>query len=159
MVKSLQANGVPIDGVGLQMHITMNYELFSGVRSNIQRLGALGLQVHITELDVACGSFPDFSCPTWSTTQEAQQANAYKQLMQICYDLKETCTSFETWGFTDRYTWLTSLLGSEQYPLPFDSNYNPKPACDALVQVLTNDSSATCAASATVPPNPADESQ
>ena len=147
MVKSLQANGVPIDGVGMQMHIAMNYDLYSGVRANIQRLGALGLQVHITELDISCGSYPDYSCQTWSTTQKAQQASAYKELMQICLDLKKTCTSFETWGFTDRYTWLTGVYGSDQFPLPFDSSYNPKPACDALVQVLTNNSSAACAAS------------
>jgi len=75
--------------------------------------------------------------------------------MQVCLDLKDICTSFETWGFTDRYTWLTKDDGSKKYPLQLDYDYNPKPACDALVQVLTNDSSATCAPSATVPPTPA----
>ena len=53
MVKDFKQRGVPIDGVGLQMHISdLNFDTAS-VGVNIARLTALGLQVHITELDVS----------------------------------------------------------------------------------------------------------
>lgn len=53
MVKGFKERGVPIDGVGLQLHIErLDYDS-EPVRANIARLTALGLQVHITELDVS----------------------------------------------------------------------------------------------------------
>ena len=53
MVKDFKNRGVPIDGVGLQMHISsLDYDL-KPVAANIERLTKLGLQVHITELDVS----------------------------------------------------------------------------------------------------------
>lgn len=51
MVASMRARGIPIDGVGLQMHISVDgYPSADAVAANIQRLGALGLDVHITEV-------------------------------------------------------------------------------------------------------------
>jgi endo-1,4-beta-xylanase len=54
MVKDFRKRGVPIDGVGLQMHIIddLNPD-FAGIAANITRFTALGVQVHITELDGA----------------------------------------------------------------------------------------------------------
>ena len=53
MVKDFKQRSVPIDGVGLQMHISgLDYDT-DAVAANIERLTKLGLQVHITELDVA----------------------------------------------------------------------------------------------------------
>ncbi len=57
MVKDFKRRGVPIDGVGLQMHIpTLDADMqavAADVSANIARLTALGVQVHITELDVS----------------------------------------------------------------------------------------------------------
>jgi endo-1,4-beta-xylanase len=53
MLKDFKNRGVPIDGVGLQMHISrLDYDT-DAVARNIERLTKLGLQVHITELDVS----------------------------------------------------------------------------------------------------------
>jgi endo-1,4-beta-xylanase len=51
MLASMKSRGIPVDGVGLQMHISVdNYPPFADVAWNIARLGALGLEVHITEV-------------------------------------------------------------------------------------------------------------
>jgi endo-1,4-beta-xylanase len=52
MVKDFKQRGVPIDGVGSQMHIIddLNPD-FAGIAANIARFTALAVQVHITELD------------------------------------------------------------------------------------------------------------
>lgn len=55
MVASMKQRGIPLDGVGLQMHVSaFDYPPFAEVAQNIQRLGNLGLEVHITEMDVNC---------------------------------------------------------------------------------------------------------
>jgi hypothetical protein len=47
----MKQRGIPIDGVGLQMHISVDsYPAFTDVAANIARLGTLGLEVHITEV-------------------------------------------------------------------------------------------------------------
>jgi hypothetical protein len=53
MVKDFKHRGVPIDGVGLQLHISQLDLDTAAIAANIMRLTALGVQVHITELDVS----------------------------------------------------------------------------------------------------------
>src|SRR4029077_16971055 len=53
MVKDFKRRCVPIDGVGLQMHIPALDVDIPAIAANIARLTALGVQVHITELDVS----------------------------------------------------------------------------------------------------------
>ena len=91
--------------------------------SSSERYGKLGLQVHITEMDVKC---PD---PCTAEKLE-QQAEAYDTMLRACLAHPGVCTSFETWGFTDAYTWLTgSRCPAEAcHPLPFDEHYAPKRA-------------------------------
>ena len=138
MVTDLVARGVPIDGVGLQMHVgtpqggppggQLNATLVS---QNIARIGKLGLQVHITEMDVKC---PD-PCDDAALQK---QATVYAEVLRACLENKGICTSFETWGFTDGFTWLTGARcpTSSCHPLPFDENYVPKPAVAAMLAVL-----------------------
>src|SRR5260370_16781868 len=53
LVRGLLQRGVPISGVGLQMHVGIDsYPDPQGVLANMQRLNALGLEVQITEMDV-----------------------------------------------------------------------------------------------------------
>ena len=51
LVKSLQAAGVPIDGVGIQGHLIVG-EVPSTLIANMQQFTALGIEVAITELDI-----------------------------------------------------------------------------------------------------------
>jgi len=132
LVKGLVEKGVPIDGVGLQMHISLDkYPPSEEVSTMIRRLGNLGLEVHITEMDVQIGHGPPY------TSEELQkQAQTYRDMLEVCLDAPN-CTAFTTWGFTDRYTWIRDWLGKEDAPLLFDENYQPKPAYNALVKVLS----------------------
>jgi len=126
LVKSMKQRGIPIDGVGLQMHVANSYFPDpSQVSQNIDRLTKLGLEVHITEMDVKLdGSGTD--------QQKLQkQADVYSSMLKACLAFPG-CKSFQSWGFTDRYTW----LGTNQQPLEFDVNYNPKPCFNALAQAL-----------------------
>jgi endo-1,4-beta-xylanase len=134
MLKDFRSRGIPIDGVGLQMHISRLDFDPTPVAANIARLTALGLQVHITELDVSLPSRPDGSI----APQDLQrQAEIYRGVLHACLDHRG-CTAIQTWGFTDKYSW----IGSHSHharggALPFDQSYKPKLAYDAMITEIS----------------------
>src|SRR6476646_4005462 len=59
LVQGLRAQGVPIDGVGLQMHVSAsNAPSEASVAANVRRLVALGVSVNISEMDVRIRDLP-----------------------------------------------------------------------------------------------------
>jgi endo-1,4-beta-xylanase len=107
MVKDFKRRGVPLDGNGLQMHIfDLNPDL-DGIDANISRLTALGVQVHIPELDVAIPT--DTEGPVRDPADLSQQAEIDRGIAQVC--LKHPgCTAIQTWGFTDKYSWVRARV-------------------------------------------------
>jgi GH35 family endo-1,4-beta-xylanase len=133
MVKDFVERGIPINGVGLQSHFTVGTINTGAIADNIKRLGELGLQVEITEMD---DRYPGEATPDILRKQAAD----YHNLLQTCLD-SGYCTAFITWGVTDKYTWLRGAnLGFYENPavepLMFDDDYQPKPAYFAVQDVL-----------------------
>eukprot|EP01012_Entosiphon_sulcatum_P044004 TRINITY_DN58497_c0_g1_i1.p1 TRINITY_DN58497_c0_g1~~TRINITY_DN58497_c0_g1_i1.p1 ORF type:complete len:364 (-),score=47.48 TRINITY_DN58497_c0_g1_i1:26-1117(-) len=151
MVQGMLSRKVPIHGVGFQFHINVNVDnlgqswlrssrsgedalpagqWIQSVKDNFHRFGQLGVEIHITELDVACEN-----CDSQGLQREAQ---VYADLLSACL-AEPKCKNFETWGFTDKYTWLWSFNNPnhiDMKPLPFDANYKPKPAFNSMLAVL-----------------------
>jgi endo-1,4-beta-xylanase len=134
MVKDFKRRGVPIDGVGLQMHIPALEADTPAITRNIARLTALGLQVHITELDV---SVPLDSDGRAREDDLSRQAGVYRSIVRTCLD-NPGCTAIQTWGFTDKYSWIGSHShGTRGQALPFDRAYQPKFAYRAMLEELS----------------------
>jgi endo-1,4-beta-xylanase len=129
LVRDLLERGVPIDGVGLQMHTSLEYPpVFSDIAANFKRLNDLGLEVQVTELDVRIRE------PA-TTADLTQQANIYRDMLDVCLSA-DNCTAFVMWGFTDRYSWIPGASPGYGSALIFDRSYNPKPAYYALIDVF-----------------------
>ncbi len=124
MLDSLIAKGVPIDGVGFQMHIHKNWNRLQSFVDNMQRFVDLGLEIYITELDI---TLPE----GYSQADLEKQAKLYAAILDTCLN-QPACKGFQTWGFTDRYTW----RGASSAPLIFDENFYPKPAYFSMQKVL-----------------------
>jgi endo-1,4-beta-xylanase len=78
--------------------------------------------VQITEMDVGTTILDG------STAQRLErQRVAYGEAARAC-NAVAACTRFTTWGFTDKVSW----LGPAEMGLPFDSQYRPKPAFEAM---------------------------
>ena len=121
LLESLIADNAPLDGIGFQMHLEADFTDFGDVANTFQRFANLGIEIYITELDVA--QVPG--------TDEQDQARVYKNVMQTCL-AQSACKALQVWGVTDRYTWLRG-----DTPLLFDRHYQPKPAYQALQQALS----------------------
>ena len=129
---------MPIDGVGLQMHIGDRHPDIASVSANIARFTALGLQVHLTEMDVSLPVDPKGNA---SAADLRMQAETYRQVAEACLS-HPGCTAIQTWGFTDKYSWIGSHSKKTRGAgLPFDGNYQPKPAYEALRNALMQERS------------------
>ena len=117
LVKDFKARGVPIDGVGFQAHahagpLATEAELVA----NMERFGAAGVDVELTELDVA------FSAVSL-TDKLLGQAELYGRHARACRRVS-ACKKVTVWGVSDATSW----LGLAQAPLLFDGGYAAKPA-------------------------------
>ncbi len=130
LVRSLQEQGVPIDGVGWQMHVANDFRAGPDNSENAQRLAALGLELSITELDVRTPT------PTDDAALESQ-AKAYESVTSLCLSLSN-CKALLTWGFTDAYSWVPEYFNGRGAALPFDAGYRPKPAYRAIHDALAS---------------------
>ncbi|KAK4457259.1 glycoside hydrolase superfamily [Cladorrhinum samala] len=120
LVSGLVANGAPIDGVALQMHITEVAPIPGVITDMVKAYGALGLEVTIAEMDV-------------HTLNATFQAEIYGAVIDEA--LRAGITDISFWGFTDKhaYTWLPGAK-----PLLFDEAYRAKAAFISTFTALRN---------------------
>jgi endo-1,4-beta-xylanase len=132
LVNGLLQAGVPIDGVGMQMHTWLEGPPAANeLAANMQRLADLGLLVQITEMDVRTQFHP-----TTSQVEKLDlQADMYRRVIETCL-AAPNCDTFITWGLTDLYSWIPGFSGKPDMPLLFDFDGKPKPAYDAVRQAL-----------------------
>lgn len=118
MVKGMLERGIPIHGVGLQCHFSNSVNK-ADISSNMKRLGALGLRVSCTEIDIS------------NTTNNGAP---WKALMEACTE-NFNCTSILTWGVDDAVSWRGKDCGC----LIWDTLQQPKPAVyDSILSALNN---------------------
>jgi endo-1,4-beta-xylanase len=126
-VAGLLAEDVPIDGVGFQVHWTLD-PLPRSFVENLNRFAALGLDVAITELDAR---MPEPATPE----KLARQAGVYAEAIDACLSVQE-CVSFSVWGFTDAHSWVSRFYPGDGAAAMFDVDFRPKPAYEAVVDAL-----------------------
>jgi endo-1,4-beta-xylanase len=130
MAQDFKTRGVPLDGIGFQLHLDLTFDnpaTLASLTSNLQRFGALGLELHITELDIR---LQDSSAASLNG-----QAKLYGEIAAICVQ-QPSCKVFQTWGFTDKYSWIPSFFPGWGWALPFDATYQKKPAYTSIKNAL-----------------------
>jgi len=137
LCKRLKESGVPITGIGFQMHVDpRNWPSAEKIRANFERFAALGLQIEITEMDVAVGEIP-------GTIDEKlqKQREITRDIVAACAAVPK-CTGITLWGATDSDSWLNSaewgrLRGKgPHYPLAFNADLQPKPMAMGVLEGL-----------------------
>ncbi|MGE5320323.1 MAG: endo-1,4-beta-xylanase [Hyphomicrobiaceae bacterium] len=129
LVAKLRMQRVPIDAVGLQMHVSLeDAPRAEDVRINMKRLAALGLQTDITEMDVM------LQLPS-SQAALRKQAELYRNMLQVCLAMPQ-CRSFSTWGASDRYSWIPEFFPGKGEALLFDADGHAKPAYYGIQRLL-----------------------
>jgi endo-1,4-beta-xylanase len=124
-IKGAKTRGVPIDGIGMQMHIDGTHAPDKAeVIANMQRFASLDIGVYVTEFDVNMSAVP-----ADNATKDKIAGDIYYSMMRACIESK-VCHSFALLGITDKETWY-NYMGSATMgarPLMFDDAYRPKQA-------------------------------
>ena len=127
LATGLKSRGIPIDGVGFQMH-TLHFwphPTSAEIQTLFARFANAGFDIRITEMDVDVAD-------TAGPAGLAAQGKAYSAILDACLR-QPRCKELTTWGFTDRYNWVPQQFPGYGRALPFDANYQPKPAFDSLL--------------------------
>ena len=100
LVRDLRARGVPVDGVGLQYHLTDRMPDPGPGRGG-------DLAGWATSVWTCTSVSWTFRSGIWAARPErklARQAAVYRTVAAACH-AQPACFRITTWGFTDRYTW------------------------------------------------------
>jgi endo-1,4-beta-xylanase len=164
MVKMLQAEGIRIDGIGMQGHWGLNYPKTEYIEAAIDAYAALGVKVMITELDVdvlpltregqiigTVMSHPQFQLEEFEAyldpypnglpaDVERKVAERWAELFRILYGRRDKIDRVTLWGVHDGMSWKNNypVPGRTNYALLFDRTLQPKPAFDAVVAVAAD---------------------
>ncbi len=159
MVKMLQADGIRIDGIGIQAHWGLNFPKNEYIQQAIDAYAALGLKVMITELDIDVlpltkeGQIigrsmmePQFQLEEFKTfldpyknglpkSIEIELANRYKELFEIFIKNKDKIDRVTFWGIHDGMSWKNDypIPNRTNYPLLYDRGMQPKLARQAIL--------------------------
>ncbi len=139
LVADLRSRGVPVDGVGHQMHNNVDFPSAQAIIDTINLFDALGVENEITELDVSiysgslAGPIVDyFDIPE---SRLVSQGYRYRTFFQAFRQLAGKINSVTFWGTADDHTWLTSA-GRVDAPLLFDRQLKAKHAYWGVVDPL-----------------------
>ncbi|MBR5646458.1 MAG: endo-1,4-beta-xylanase [Treponema sp.] len=120
-----------IDVVGMQAHVKIDWPSIANANDSfeaaVQKYASLGVDVQVTELDIANGK---------QRYNSQKLREVYKKYFEMFIrnrktDAKNGIIGVTIWGTTDDRTWLNALgeySGSRQYPLLFNADYSVKPA-------------------------------
>ena len=135
-VNELKGKGARIDGIGTQMHISINTSK-TAIDNMFVKLAATGLKVRVSELDVRVNptNLTGFSA---STQNLNDQAAMYRYVAESFLRNVPAAQryDFTIWGVADSDSWIVTALRREDFPLLFDASYAKKPAYTALLQGL-----------------------
>ncbi|MGO4950961.1 endo-1,4-beta-xylanase [Paenibacillus sp. DRB1-1] len=133
LVRDLLAKGVPIDGVGHQSHIRLEFPAISEIEQSIEKFASLGLDNQITELDMGLYSNDTDRYETIPESMLIRQAHRYQELFDMFSRQQNHISNVTIWGTDDGNTWLSTFpIARLDKPLLFDERLKAKYAYWAL---------------------------
>ncbi len=153
LLKSLKAQGTPVDVLGMQGHFELGDNSVKELRDTFEVLRRMNVKVVVSELDIdviprgrwwadngkhreelsQLNPYRD-GCPQYILEQQASQ---YKALFQLFVDYDDIITRVSFWNLHDGASWLNDFPWKRSnYPLLFDRDRQPKPSFAAVMKVL-----------------------
>ncbi|MDO5571971.1 MAG: endo-1,4-beta-xylanase [Bacteroidales bacterium] len=147
MVNELKQQGIQIDEIGMQCHLSIDFPKLEEFEKSILAFASTGCKVMITEMDMTVIPFPSSRHGADISLNEEYQEkmNPYKNGIPEDISIKwnnrmndffkifirnaDVITRVNMWGFADQNSWRNDwpIHGRKDYPLLFDRTYKAKP--------------------------------
>ncbi len=155
LLKRLQKKEVPINGVGIQAHLSISGPSIEQIEKSILNFAKLGLRVHLTELDIdvlpQVWNLPIAEVSTRFEYTSARDpyknglpkeiedklAKRWESLFEMLIRNRAHIERVTTWGVSDDVSWLNDfpIKGRTDYPLLFDRKRAPHDAYARLINL------------------------
>lgn len=136
MVNTFKANNIPIDGIGMQMHVDYLSPSNSTISSNLNSIVGTGLLVHFSEMDMTVNRSKSLTELTYE--RALAQQNRFKEIIAL-YNAIPANQQFgiTLWGLRDSDSWLLNFHNNQnEWPLLFDKDYKYKIAHKGFLEGL-----------------------
>jgi endo-1,4-beta-xylanase len=135
LVRDLRKRGVPVTGVGHQMHSTIATPSAQSISETIDMFSSLGVDNQVTELDMSLYSDARARELDSPQTLLIRQGYRYRDFFRVFRELKGKISSVTFWGIADDHTWLTNHpIKRRDLPLLFDEHLQAKYAYWGVVE-------------------------
>jgi endo-1,4-beta-xylanase len=120
LVRSLQAKGIPIHGIGHQAHYNVDRPPAADLEAAIKEVAAAGLRNHVTELDLSLRARIDADVPAFTEALDARVAARWAEFFDMFRRNRRNIDAVLTWGVNIQDSWLRppdqALLFSDYWP-------------------------------------------
>ena len=126
MIDEFNNKGIPLDGVGLQLHIAYNWPPLQDIENTVNALLDRDMMIHFSEIDIKLN--PDGNNTKYTAELGELQKQRMKSLVNLFTNIpvdKKFAITF--WGLKDDESWLIKFRNRQDWPLLFDKNYYKKP--------------------------------
>ncbi len=140
MVDDFKTRRIPIDGIGFQMHINIEWPSVAQIENAMRQVVQRGLKVRLSELDIPVNTFANPNKYATFTAEAAQRQEAKYREVVAAYlrivpaNLRGGIT---VWGLYDGDSWLIPLYGRADWPLLLNDALQSKPATRGFANALT----------------------
>ncbi|KAK5657942.1 hypothetical protein OQA88_2494 [Cercophora sp. LCS_1] len=143
MIKTVQAAGARVDGIGMQGHSRVGKSPSKReLMDTMARFSELVEELAYTEVDIRHTKLPT------SAADREQQAKDYLDVVGACLETPK-CVGITIWDYTDQYSWIPGQYPGEGEACLWDRSYGKKPAYTSVASLLASAASAGLRSGAT----------
>ena len=136
MIDDFRANGVQINGIGLQTHINISFPPKERFQECLNLLIDKDILIHFSEIDMTINREKDITELTYERAIE--QEKKYKEVTELYQSIpKEKQFGMTFWGMRDVESWLLNFYNNtNEYPLLYDIDFKSKLAHRGVLEGL-----------------------
>jgi len=154
IVNKLKKEGIKIDGIGMQGHMTMDFPTYDAFEKSILAFASTGAKVMITEMDITVLPAPDSyqGADVGKKFEFDKKMNPYPNglpdsmatalhdryaaFFSLFLKHSDKISRVTIWGVGDAQSWRNNwpIYGRTEYPLLFDRNLKPKPIVETIIR-------------------------
>ena len=134
-MKDLKAKGIPIDGIGTQLHIYKEFPEVFEINRMATKIQHDGWLIYYSEIDISLNVLENIIMP--SESDLLRQKYLMKEIVKGYLQINENQQfGISFWNVSDHDTWIRDFFNRDDWPCMYDDFYQPKPMYYGIMEAL-----------------------